>query len=204
MSANEPQVGTTTQLTGTSYAIMMIDLDIPTNVTGKTGTLLHWMQTGLTPATSATTLNTTSGRSSVFLLQNTANTAALAPYFGPSPPARTPLSHRYTQILVDTSALNTQATGTLQNAAASRRDFDAPTVLRQAGLQNSVVAGNFFVVTNPGPAQDGGSSNSTTGSGTSQSPQPSSTAVISDAGIISQPQATILCLLAAGAVFLTF
>jgi len=179
---------------------MMIDLDIPTNITGQTGTLLHWMQTGLTPATTATPLNMTSGQSAVFLLQNTGNTAALAPYFGPSPPARTPLSHRYTQILVDTSALAAQATNTLGAAAMNRRDFNAPLVLQQAGLQNKVVAGNFFIVSNPGPAQDG------TGSGTTPTPtpSPSSSTVVSGAGILSQPQVAISCLLAAGAVFFGF
>lgn len=177
---------------------MMIDLDIPTNDTGSTSTLLHWMQTGLTPATTATPLNMTSGGESVFLLENTANTPALAPYFGPSPPARVPLSHRYTQILVDTSGVSTQATGALQDAAASRRGFDAPTVLQQAGLENKVVAGNFFIVMNPGPAQDGGGSNSS-----SSTPTPSPTpGIVSGAGIVSQPGAAIFCLLAAGAVFL--
>lgn len=201
-------------LTGTSYAVMMIDLDIPTNGT-TTDTLLHWMQTGLTPGMTATQLNMTSGSKSVFLLQNTGNTPALATYIGPSPPARKPLSHRYTQILVDTSGVTTQSTSTLQMAAMTRRGFNAQMVLQQAGLQNRVVAGNFFVVMNPGPAQDNNgdsASNTTTGgsgsmtgsgSGTSSSSTPSSSSVVvSEAGLIDQPSVAFFALLVAGAVFL--
>lgn len=181
----------------------MIDLDIPTNSTSVTDTLLHWMQTDLTPATTPTQLNMTSGSQAVFLLKNAANTPALAPYFGPSPPARTPLSHRYTQILVDTSGVSTQATGALQGAAANRRGFQAQAVLKQAGLENKVVAGNFFIVTNPGPAQDptGSSPSNTTRSGPSSTP---STVIVNEAGILGQPHVTIFALLAAAAVFLGF
>ncbi|KAK0728265.1 phosphatidylethanolamine-binding protein, partial [Lasiosphaeria miniovina] len=153
-TANQPLIGTTTRLLGSSYAVLMIDLDIPTNTPPATNTLAHWIQTGLTPATAATTLNTTRGTIQAFLLENKGNTAAIAPYFGPSPPARIPLSHRYTQILVDTSSITAQGLQTLSTAVnASRVGFNAGTVLAQANLAGKVVAGNFYNVTNPGPVQ---------------------------------------------------
>jgi hypothetical protein len=130
----------------------MIDLDIPTN-TSQTNTLLHWMQTGLTPAETATMLNSTSGMMQVFMLQNTTKTAPLASYIGPGPPAHLPLSHRYTQILVDTSEVSTATTRALESAAKTRVGFNAMTVLTEAGLEDNVMAGNSFNVTNPGPAQ---------------------------------------------------
>ncbi|OIW29903.1 PEBP-like protein [Coniochaeta ligniaria NRRL 30616] len=213
VTATQPRVGTTTRLTGTSYAVIMIDLDIPTN-TSSTNTLLHWMQTGLTPATSPTMLNTTRGQNMVFLLQNTTQTSPAAPYIGPGPPARTPLSHRYTQILVDTSAVTKQATSALETAAETRLGFDAMTVLMQAGLAAKVVAGNSFNVTNPGPAQNtngGGFTNSTTGSsggkgatgtGSVSSPSASSTFVTGAGSVTGPSSGFVLALLGAGAVFL--
>ncbi|KAH8887454.1 PEBP-like protein [Thozetella sp. PMI_491] len=153
-TASQPQVGTTQKLTGTSYAVLMVDIDIPTN-SAQTSTLLHWMQTGLTPATTAMNLNTTNGKQEVFLLQNTQNTAPAAEYFGPSPPARTPLSHRYTQVLIDTSNAGQPQMAALIQAAMNRQGFDTEKVLSSASLQDKVVAGNSFNVTNPGPAQDG-------------------------------------------------
>ncbi|KAL1870807.1 hypothetical protein VTK73DRAFT_2436 [Phialemonium thermophilum] len=206
-SAKQPQIGTTTRLTGTSFAVIMVDLDIPTTNPPATNTLLHWMQTGLTPALTATSLNTTSGRQSVFLLENQGNTPALAPYIGPSPPARVPLSHRYTQILVDTSGVNTEATNALQMAAMNRQGFNAQRVLQQAGLQDKVVAGNFFVVTNPGPAQTGGSSDNATSvaTGTSSLSGPSGTAVtISGSDSISRPHVAVFGLVVAGVLYVGF
>ncbi|PSR90808.1 phosphatidylethanolamine-binding protein [Coniella lustricola] len=149
-----PSVATQQRLNGTSYAVLMMDIDIPTNAPPAVSTLLHWMQTGLTPASTATSLNATKGAQSVYLLQNTANTAAFATYLGPSPPAKIPLSHMYVQILVDTSNAKQDAITSLQTAAANRTAFSALDVLTAAGLQNSVVAGNYFNVTNPGPATD--------------------------------------------------
>lgn len=133
---------------------MMIDLDIPTANPPATDTLLHWMQAGLTPAAAPTQLNTTSGPIRAFLLDNTTATAddAIAPYFGPNPPARIPLSHRYTQILVDTSGMGADGLRALREAAATIRGFNAAAVLEGAGLAGRVVAGNSFNVTNPGPA----------------------------------------------------
>jgi len=152
----QPRIGTLARLTGQSYAVFMIDLDIPTNNPPATNTLLHWLQTGLTPAAQATRLNTTTGQVSVFLLENSTNTAPITAYFGPNPPARIPLSHRYTQILVDTSTLDTNGLNSLRTAAATIIGFNAQTVLGQLGLADKVVAGNFYNVTNPGPVNGTG------------------------------------------------
>jgi hypothetical protein len=141
----------------------MMDLDIPTNSPPATSTLLHWMQTGMTLSSTAILQNTTAGTNKVFSLQMPGAIAALAPYIAPAPPARTPLSHRYTQILVDTSTASQQAMTVLMMAAQTRGGFNAETVLTQAGLTDKVVAGNFFVVSNPGPAQ---AANTTTGTTT--------------------------------------
>lgn len=159
-----PLIATTQRLNGTSYAVLMIDIDIPTNAPPATSTLLHWMQTGLTPATTQTNLNTSMGAMPVFPLVNSTNTAPFAAYLGPAPPARIPLSHRYVQILVDTSAAQQSALDGLRTAAGNRSAFSAITTLTAAGLQNSVVAGNFYNVTNPGPV-----SNTTGGTGSSGS-----------------------------------
>ncbi|KAK4151311.1 CEN-like protein 1 [Chaetomidium leptoderma] len=166
VTTSQPRIGTLARLNGTSYAVMMIDLDIPTDTPPQTNTLLHWMQAGLTPATTPTQLNTTSGLIRAFLLlpnNATADTDAIAPYFGPNPPARIPLSHRYTQILVDTSGLTAQGTQALRTAAVTIRGFDAGAVLAAAGLEGRIVAGNSFNVTNPGPVMAAG--NATRGGG---------------------------------------
>lgn len=145
---------------------MMIDLDIPTDSPPQTNTLLHWMQTGLTPSTTATQLNTTSGPIRAFLLENRGNaTAAIAPYFGPNPPARVPLSHRYTQLLVDTSGLGEAGTEALKTAAKTGRGFDVASVLSKAGLQGKLVAGNSFNVTNGGQAVAANGTATATGRG---------------------------------------
>ncbi|KAK7911353.1 hypothetical protein PG985_013834 [Apiospora marii] len=155
-TANAPTISTASKLEGKSFAIMMIDLDIPTETAGKTNTLLHWMQTGLTAAAS--------GAGSALTVPGTVKAAA--PYLGPSPPAKTPLKHRYTEILVDTSAATPDQLKVLTDAAANRQGFQAEAVLTKAKLQDKVVAGNFFTVTNAGPAADavkgGAKANSTT------------------------------------------
>lgn len=142
----------------------MIDLDIPTNSPPQTNTLLHWMQTDLTPATAATALNSSAGNANAFALQ-TGQTAAFATYLQPNPPARVPLSHRYTQILVDTTGVQQTALDSLKSAAQNRQGFKAQEVLTAAGLQNKVVAGNFYNVTNAGPAAAASNSSSSGGSG---------------------------------------
>ncbi|ETS79667.1 hypothetical protein PFICI_09520 [Pestalotiopsis fici W106-1] len=172
VSQKQPQIATNAKLTGTTYAVMMIDLDIPTDSPPQTSTLLHWMQTDLMQASTPTALNTTAGTSQVFTLQMPGAVAAAASYFGPAPPARTPLSHRYTQLLIDTSSASTESMSVLTQAAQSRQGFNAETVLTQAGLLDKVVAGNFFVVTNPGPAADstaGAGTGTTTGNSTTGS-----------------------------------
>lgn len=188
----------------------MIDLDIPTDSPPETSTLLHWMQTGLVPATTATMLNTTMGQMQGFVLQNPQNITAAAEYFGPSPPARVPLSHRYTQILVDTSGVSTTAMSALTTAAQNRRGFEAMSVLMTADLMENVVAGNFFNVTNPGPAAsttgNGGTFANSTGGGspqgTSAGPTPTAT-FANSAGVLAGPQSgAVITVISFAAFFL--
>ncbi|KAH9241499.1 hypothetical protein K456DRAFT_29929 [Colletotrichum gloeosporioides 23] len=153
-SQNVPTIATEQKLQG-QYAVMMVDIDVPTNQPPKTGTLLHWMQTGFTSADTPTILNTTAGTKTVFVMQNKMNAAALAPYFGPNPPAREPLSHRYTFVAVDHTQISQQGLMALSGAAQNRRDFNPMNALMAAGLQDKVVAGNFFRVTNAGPVGAG-------------------------------------------------
>lgn len=127
---------------------MMVDLDIPSDQNPHT--FLHWMQTDLTPATTASTISTSNGSTQAFTLSNAKKTSALVFYTQPAPPAQNPLSHRYTQILVDTSSMSPVGLSALQSAAQTRVGFDTESVLQAAGLSNNVVAGNFFNVTNPG------------------------------------------------------
>ncbi|KAI1079334.1 PEBP-like protein [Whalleya microplaca] len=182
-----PTIGTQSQLDGKSYAVLMIDLDIPTDNPPKTNTLLHWMQTGLTSSTTATAINSTAGSTNAFKLTAAGGQAAFAEYLGPSPPAKVPLSHRYTQILVDTSAATTANLAVLQKAAATRMGFDTNAVLTEAGLVDKVIAGNFFNVTNPGPAA--AATNSTTGTtnGTAGATGSGSTATRSPSSPSSSP-----------------
>jgi hypothetical protein len=131
-------------------------------------------------ADTPTTLNTTAGPKKVFLMQNKMNAAALAPYIGPNPPAREPLSHRYTFVAVDHTMITQQGLMALSGAAQSRRDFNVMNGLMAAGLSDKVVAGNFFRVTNAGPVGagqgtgggGGGRGNSTGGGGGGMPMQP--------------------------------
>ncbi|KAK0626659.1 phosphatidylethanolamine-binding protein [Immersiella caudata] len=192
----QPRIGTLTRLAGRSYAVLMIDLDIPTDTPPQTNTLLHWAQTGLTPANTPTRLNTTTGQISVFLLENSTNTAPILGYFGPNPPARIPLSHRYTQILIDTSDADADDIAEIRSAAATIRGFNALTVLTEADLEDKVVAGNFFNVTNPGPVNGTGTPSGTgTGTGTGSGP----TATPAAGGRLAVPVS--LMAFVAGAVF---
>lgn len=163
-TANPPVIATDKKLTGSSWAIMMIDLDIPTDNPPQTNTLLHWMQTGLGQSDTALGRREDGTAAKSF---GGAKSKAAAPYFGPAPPARTPLTHRYTEILVDTSDATEADMKVLTDAAADRMGFDAEAVLTKANLIDKVVAGNFFTVSNPGPAQDppsgGNRGNTTTG-----------------------------------------
>lgn len=158
----QPTIGTTEQLPGT-YAVVMVDLDIPadlqngdaqngtetpaqngTDSQNQPNTLLHWLQTGLTSSSEAMDINGTQ----VFLLQNADEEEPLSEYTGPSPPALEPLSHRYTFVLVDHSDIQPEGLDTLMTSSQERLGFDAEAVLAEAGLQENVVAGNFFNVTN--------------------------------------------------------
>lgn len=144
---SQPQLATQQKLPGTQFAVIMVDLDIPTNNARQTTTLLHWLQTGLTQEATPSKLG---NQNNVFRLVNQANTAADAAYIGPNPPNKAPLSHRYAQILVDTSGVQSQSTNELQTAARTRQGFNVEQVLSQAGLNGKVVAGNFFNVSATG------------------------------------------------------
>ncbi|KAK1564090.1 phosphatidylethanolamine-binding protein [Colletotrichum navitas] len=159
LTQSEPTFGTTEPLTGKSYAIMMVDIDIPTNNPPATGTFLHWAQADLTPVAKATTVQLNDGKQTIHTLK--ANGGAIAPYKGPAPPAKVPLSHRYIQLLVDTSNITAAGTAALQTLS-NRQGVQINDVLTKAGLANQVVAGNFFTVTNPGPAADAKKGNTTT------------------------------------------
>lgn len=160
----QPVIASTQRLNGTTYAVLMIDMDIPTSTPPQTSTLLHWMQTGLTPAPTTTTLNTTRGALSVFLLQNSSNTSPFASYIGPNPPANTvPLSHRYVQILVDTTNAPQTTLDSLRTAAQTRQGFNADSTLRAVGLSTRVVAGNFFNVSASSSSSTPTTNGSTTG-----------------------------------------
>lgn len=126
----------------------MVDLDIPSDQSPHT--FLHWMQTGLTPVITASTIPASNGSTQAFTLSNAKNTSAIVAYTQPAPPAQNPLSHRYTQILVDTSSMTSAGLSALQSAAETRVGFDIDSALQAAGLSNNVVAGNSFNVTNPG------------------------------------------------------
>jgi hypothetical protein len=141
VTATAPTVGTTEKLFGT-YTIMMVDPDIPPAVVGNpTSELLHWMQGGLVSASTATTI----GGVQIFELVNTKNQSAFASYLGPSPPAKAPLTHRYTQLLLNTTG-NTNAVSSLSKFAAVRTNFSAVNVVQSSGAV--LVAGNSFNVTN--------------------------------------------------------
>lgn len=175
----QPTIGTTEQLTGT-YAVVMVDLDIPaglpndnaqngttpqngTDSQNQPNTLLHWLQTGLTSSSEAMDINGTQ----VFLLQNADQAEPLSEYIGPNPPALEPLSHRYTFVLVDHSDIQPEGLDALSASTQERRGFDAESVLAEAGLQENVVAGNFFNVTNGEAAANGTVNGTSVGDGES-------------------------------------
>lgn len=124
---------------------MMVDPDIPpATAGGKTSELLHWMQAGLTSANTSTTI----GGVATFELINAANTSAFATYIQPSPPNAAPNTHRYTQLLLNTTGMkgNMSALTSLAKSAMTRTNFSAANVINSAGV--SIVAGNSFDVTN--------------------------------------------------------
>jgi len=139
-TASAPTVGTTEKLFGT-YTVMMVDPDIPPQTAGgATSELLHWMQSGLVSSNTSTTV----GGQTFFELVNPSNTTPIASYIQPSPPNKSPTSHRYTQLLLNTTG-NSSALSTLAKLGMTRQNFRAVNVVNSAGLQ--VLRGNSFNVT---------------------------------------------------------
>lgn len=101
---------------------------------------------------------------------------------------------------MDTSDASEEALSTLQTAAATRLGFDALSVLTSAGLEDKVVAGNFFNVTN----QDAtAASNGTTGgNGTNTGSSPSQSPIVGAAASQSA-SASLLAIVLAGVAFFT-
>jgi hypothetical protein len=99
------------------------------------------MQSGLVSANNATFI----AGVQMFELINPTNTSALATYIQPSPPNKSPNTHRYTQMLLNTTG-NSSTLSTLTTFAKSRGNFSAVNVVKSSGL--NVLFGNSFDVTN--------------------------------------------------------
>jgi phosphatidylethanolamine-binding protein (PEBP) family uncharacterized protein len=140
-TAQPPTIGTTTKLTGT-YAVLMVDPDIPSSSgTGPTSQFLHWVQSDLVSSDTTTTI---SGEK-IYTLVNAKNTTAFAPYLQPNPPNKAPTTHRYTQLLFNTTGGSAAtALKSLQTAAKTRGNFSTAEVVKSAGLV--VLMGNSFDV----------------------------------------------------------
>jgi hypothetical protein len=122
--------------------VIMTDPDIPGAPTdSKTGQFLHWIQAGLESSSTSTTV---AGKT-IFELINPSNASAFAPYAQPSPPNRALTTHRYIQLLVNTTG-DSAALRTLMTAGATRTNFSALNVVNAAGVK--VLFGNYFNVTN--------------------------------------------------------
>jgi phosphatidylethanolamine-binding protein len=125
-----------------TYTIMMVDPDIPPQTAGgATSELLHWMQPGLVSANNVTFV----GGVQMFQLINPTNTSAFATYIQPSPPNKSPNTHRYTQMLLNNTG-NSSALTQLSTFAKTRTNFSAVNVVKDTGL--AVLFGNSFDVTN--------------------------------------------------------
>jgi hypothetical protein len=122
----------------------MVDPDVPTGA--STSELLHWMQPGLVSASNSTFI----AGVQMFELINPNKVSAFATYIQPSPPNKAPNTHRYTQLLLNTTG-NSSVLSTLSKFAATRTNFSAVNVVKAAGL--TVLAGNSFNVTNTTLAQ---------------------------------------------------
>jgi len=118
---------------------MMVDPDVPSGPGTKTSELLHWMQSDLVSASNTTMI----AGQLVYQLINPNNASAIASYIQPSPPQKNPLSHRYVQILLNTTDPASKAT--LAKFGATRGMFNASNAVAQAALQP--LAGNSFNVT---------------------------------------------------------
>ena len=157
-TASAPSLGTATKLIGI-YTLMMVDPDVPS---GNESTMesLHWIQAGFTSSDTTTIAGQT-----VFELLNTAITSALAAYIQPEPPARVLFSHRYVQMLLNTTSIDVNAT--LGAAAAIRGEFDSEGLVKAAGW--TFVMGNSFNVTADTSTSGSTSTNSTPSNGESKS-----------------------------------
>ncbi|THV44683.1 hypothetical protein BGAL_0595g00030 [Botrytis galanthina] len=138
-TASAPILGTTTKMSGT-YAVMMVDPDIPPATTGgDTSQFLHWMQADLTSSNTTTNI----GGQKIYELINVKNTSAFATYLQPNPPDIAPTTHRYTQLLFNTTGMN-MSLASLQMAGKTRGNFNAANVVKSAKL--TVLMGNSFDV----------------------------------------------------------
>lgn len=138
--ATAPTLGTASRMFGT-YAVMMVDPDVPSGPGNSTSQLLHWMQAGFVSSNTSTTI----AGVTTFELINPNNSTAFATYIQPSPPNKAPNTHRYTQLLLNTTG-NTSALTTLAKFAMTRTNFSAANVINMAQLK--IVAGNSFDVSN--------------------------------------------------------
>ncbi|ESZ89758.1 hypothetical protein SBOR_9858 [Sclerotinia borealis F-4128] len=165
-TSRAPILGTTTKMTG-SYTVMMVDPDIPPAKSGgDTSQFLHWMQTDLTSANTTTTI----GGQKVYELINVKNTSAFATYLQPNPPNIAPTTHRYTQLLFNTTNMNMSLT-TLQTSGKARGNFSSADVVKRAKLM--VLMGNSFDVSFGDKAMN--TTGATTGTSTGNSTKPTST-----------------------------
>ncbi|RDW89112.1 hypothetical protein BP6252_01144 [Coleophoma cylindrospora] len=142
-TVNPPTIGTSMKLAGT-YTLLMVDADIPpAQAGGPTTELLHWMQTDMVSASEQTTI----GGMKVYEMTVPTNVSALASYIAPNPPNKAPTSHRYIQMLLNTTDLSASMNlTTLMKEAASRGNFNAEQLVKANGL--TVLMGNSFNVTN--------------------------------------------------------
>lgn len=167
-TANAPILGTTAKMTGT-YTVLMVDPDIPLALSGGTASqFLHWMQSDLTSANTTTNI----GGQKVYELISTSNTTAFAKYLQPNPPNMTPTTHRYIQLLFNTTGMNSSL-ATLQMAGKNRGNFSAADVVKRAKLM--VLMGNSFNVSFGDKASN--TTGSTTGNSTSTTNSSSITTV---------------------------
>ncbi|KAG9231303.1 phosphatidylethanolamine-binding protein [Amylocarpus encephaloides] len=158
-TAQAPTIGTSQRLFGT-YAVIMTDPDIPGAPTdSKTGQFLHWIQPDLESAASSTTV----AGETMFELKSTTNATAFATYVQPSPPNRALTTHRYIELLVNTTG-NSATAMTLMRAGMSRQNFSALNVVNQAGVQ--VLFANYFNVTNEAALAGGSNVTGETATGT--------------------------------------
>ncbi|KAF5871056.1 putative phosphatidylethanolamine-binding protein pebp protein [Botrytis fragariae] len=160
-TASAPVLGTTIKMSGT-YAVMMVDPDIPPATTGgDTSQFLHWMQADLT----SSNITTTIGGQKIYELINVKNTSAFATYLQPNPPNIAPTTHRYTQLLFNTTDMNMSLVS-LQMAGKTRGSFNAANVVKSANLK--VLMGNSFdvsfgdkAINNTGASSESSTQNST-------------------------------------------